>query len=227
MSCQKPTCKHHICDALWESGHSYKRGVSIVVHDGDNIIIGETGLGRMYGKYTTCAGKHSADDGCCMETAVRELREEFKITETYDQHHHSRFEACATIGEHIVMLFNCTGLDYGMMKAKVRSDYQRALSVVGIYTVEECKNLRYCRNEPREVTEATTNGELKDIYYIPYGDLPRYRGRYRDFCEEHVDVMMSHVHHMSSRYTPITTAYRGMSRYDDRIVTFAWTGTQY
>lgn len=73
-------CEHHICQKETKGV-----GVCIVDPTQQKILLGLERFGKYRGKFNLCAGSlEPEDDGCAVNAARRELREEFKVhlTET-------------------------------------------------------------------------------------------------------------------------------------------------
>lgn len=77
-------CKRHrVCQ-------NDTKGVGICLVDPDlgKVLLGLERFGKYRGKYNVCAGSlEPEDNGCAVNAAKRELREEFKLTtDMFDQH---------------------------------------------------------------------------------------------------------------------------------------------
>lgn len=70
-----PCCKHHICQSELKGV-----GVCIVDPKKKQVLLGLERFGKYRGKYNLCAGSlEPEDEGCALNAAKRELREEFKL----------------------------------------------------------------------------------------------------------------------------------------------------
>lgn len=178
-------CGHEICRNLVRCGASISKGVSTVVYDGSDIIVGRVGLGKKFGSLVTCSGKFDKTvDRCCLDTAIRELCEEFKITRTSN-----RFECAAIVNGTIVLLFNCHGLDFAEMQRRVMDDHQDARRIIGLTDDGACKGLEWRPDESPAVTCAATIGEMQALVRIPYVQL-RLDKDVLPYCVTNIHVMM-------------------------------------
>lgn len=68
-------CSHRVCQVV-------PKGVAVCIVDPDRkrVLLGLERFGKYKGKYNVCAGSvEPEDDGCALNAALRELREEFKL----------------------------------------------------------------------------------------------------------------------------------------------------
>ena len=173
-------CSHEICQRIRTEHNMFPSNVSVVVHDGNNVIVCQYGLGRHYGLFGTCSGHYETEDTCWISTAKRELEEEYKISIT-DEHFVSRIDSVVLIANHPTILFNFHGFDLHALRDEVFADHLYARNVFGLQTAEQC---RYCRKTPDETPEQSiiaSNGEMSDlvivnifdIYYVNFQDSSR------------------------------------------------------
>lgn len=191
-----PECGHDVCCNLARLGKSYKKGVSVVCYrqlrtqqtgssvynTKTEIILGRVGLGRKFGMLSTCSGHFEpAKDKCCVDTAIRELYEEFKITNT-----RGKFRYVSLVGGAIVFCLDCTGMDIAKMQTQVIADHATARRIIGLPTDDACKHLTYDPNEPAEVTHAATYGEMQTLITVPYIGTKWNSAGTLSWCSEHV-----------------------------------------
>lgn len=195
-----PACKHKICLNLALSGAKLKTGVSTVVHSGNTIILGKVGLGWKYGSLAVCSGKFdSENDNCWLETAIRELREEFKITAAV-----GRFECAALVNGAIVLLYNCLGYNLAEMRGNVMAAHQKARDIIKLPNDDACRRLKYHEGEPREVSLAAANGEMQTLVCIMYSENIRLNKDILPFCITNICAMMKwKIQHTVEKYTRI------------------------
>ena len=172
-----PPCGHAMCRNLPNVRTSYIKSVSIVVYTKDYFVVGECGMGKNYGQVMTCSGKVELWDQCFAATAIREMREELKLPK-HILESSPRFECASILGSKVrkvVFLFNCTDLDIAAMQHEVKVAYSNALTVLSekvfgnrVPSAMDLQYLRYTKDEPKEVTVATTNGEMRCLHCIPH-----------------------------------------------------------
>lgn len=173
-------CSHGICQQIRSKCNMRPSNVSVVVHDGDDIIVCQYGLGHNYGLFGTCSGHYERDDTCWISTAKRELEEEYKIFIT-DEHFESRIDAIVLIAEHPTILFNFHGFDLYALRDEVFSEYIYACNVLGLRTIYQCRHCHKTPNETPEQSRIASNGEMMgiarmnifDIYYFDFQDSSR------------------------------------------------------
>lgn len=179
------SCGHAICSSFVAIGQNIEKGVSVVVHDGSNIIVGKVGLGWKFGSLTTCSGKFDKEhDTCCIATAIRELEEEFKIKATT-----ARFESAALVSGAIVLLFNCHGHDLAKMQSDVALDHQMARRVINLTDDDACRKLKWQPDEPLAVSKAAAEGEMQSLISIPYDQISATKEILKH-CVTHIHAMM-------------------------------------
>lgn len=82
-------CPHPICQREPKGV-----GVCIVDRDHKKVLLGLERFGKYRGKFNLCAGSvEPEDDGCVVNAALRELREEFKV-----HFHHLDFDRYFSLG---------------------------------------------------------------------------------------------------------------------------------
>lgn len=78
-------CKHKTCQEIKENGGNIKGSAAVLplvnyYGKGKHVaLLGKEREGQHKGKYNLVSGKSDNNDGCYIETAMRELSEEFKI----------------------------------------------------------------------------------------------------------------------------------------------------
>jgi 8-oxo-dGTP pyrophosphatase MutT (NUDIX family) len=160
------TCSHKICDEIG----TIKCGVNVVVHDGENLIVGIIGLGKHFGSIGTCSGHCEQTDTCVIATARRELYEEFKISLSDDEFE-KHIERIVRIDSAMTILFNFRGLDFATCQTDVRCGHAHAREILHLETGEQCA---LCSKKPNETfaeTFAATNGEMSDLMIINIKDI--------------------------------------------------------
>lgn len=182
----QPNCGHKICANLAISGAKFGKGVSTVVHDGSAIILGKVGLGKRFGYLTVCSGNFELGiDRCWLDTAIRELHEEFKIDATV-----KRFECAALVDSATVFLFNCHGHNLVDLQKRVMTDHQTARRIIGLADDDACRMLVDSDDEPMAVTFAAEHGEMQTLVSMMYS-----RNIYQDksvlgYCVSNIHAMM-------------------------------------
>jgi hypothetical protein len=144
--------------------------ISVVVHDGCDIIVGQIGLGEYFGKFGTCSGKPEKTDTCWLSTALREIGEEYKIYMT-DDVFESRIETIVLMSGFPVILFNFHGINLTNVRDEVFAEHLHARDVFGLITDDKCKDCKRTPNETPEQSRIAANAEMMNLYKMSVLDL--------------------------------------------------------
>jgi hypothetical protein len=190
-------CDHIVCAKLRYCGAPDKCGVVTVVTLGAScVILGRVGLGPRFNALTTCCGGYNVRDKCWLDTAYRELAEEYKLVAPAIRVKCVMMVHCKACIR-IIIVFDATGCHFPDIRNRVLNDYNTALNVLelklpnGETDVRKCHAMHAVANEPIEHTIAATNGELMDIFIMHANALRNVKRALPPFQFESIEMAVN------------------------------------
>jgi hypothetical protein len=145
-------------------------GVNIILHTNDSFIFGKIGLGKKYGKISCCSGHKTPDDSCWIDTAVRELSEEFKITLTPSSFM-SHVSQSKIINNTLVFYVNISDQQIHLIDSKVKEAYIRAKIIFGFRSAQDCMSISWNVFETKSKSKIAANAELSEICVVKFSEI--------------------------------------------------------
>lgn len=194
-----PLCDHDICKQI-NQVRSVKTGVSVVLFDSHThkFTFGISGIGQSYSKACVCSGHPNREDRCFIDTAIREIREEFKldVRSTIE----TQIMCVMSVQNALVVLVDIFGSDFQNMYDMVQQSYRRVIEHFKLATIVACKNLRYSPNETPLDTQIASEGELSRIFNVQLSTIMchhcMFYNRFRPFCPSQIRATARFLYHL-------------------------------